>query len=80
MGGVDIQNDPHETANPVALPEHEEVLQMRAQVQQWREDTDDLWLISDQQAHLQEMGRLKYFYPKSLLLNDYGVNHSNAVR
>jgi hypothetical protein len=40
-----IQTDPHETTNLADLPEHAEVLrQMRAQVQQWREETNDLWL------------------------------------
>jgi N-sulfoglucosamine sulfohydrolase len=54
----DIQNDPHETTNLADLPEHAEVLKMmRAQVQQWREETSDLWLISDRQTHLREMGR-----------------------
>jgi N-sulfoglucosamine sulfohydrolase len=54
----DIQNDPHETTNLAALPEYAKVLQkLCAQVQQWREETDDLWLISDKQAHLREMGR-----------------------
>jgi len=54
----DIQNDPHEIINLADLPEHAEVLKkLRAQMQQWREETNDLWLHSDQQSHLREMGR-----------------------
>jgi N-sulfoglucosamine sulfohydrolase len=46
----DLENDPHETANVAGSPGQTETLkQLRARVQQFRQDTKDPWWIVDRQ-------------------------------
>lgn len=51
----DLQNDPEESVNLAARPEHHERLEMfRRQMREFRERTDDFWLIMDPQRALRE--------------------------